>query len=156
VKDALELEERLLSRAEGPEAQDDIDEQQEWGILLGLDVGVASSVLALSAARCVPIARCNGMPGHQESCPIVALYCRPPRVADLLAVAEVVHCGLENGYDGALIAYADDVKTMMEFARELMARRNKLSRIRPPKAEPQPTGEAGSELTQMRLSLVIE
>src|SRR5262245_7331020 len=52
----------------------------------GLDLGVASSVVALSAAGCVPFTSCNAStfePGHSAPFPIVRFYARPA-MADIL------------------------------------------------------------------------
>ncbi len=56
--------------------------------LFGLDIGVASAVIALSAARCIPCSSCNGGAyggSHQERHPVIAFYAE--NRADRAAIA---------------------------------------------------------------------
>jgi hypothetical protein len=84
-----ELETDVIARLEASD-----DSEDEWAAiedelyeepddhLYGLDPGVASTVVALSAARCLPFSSCNaGAFGghHYEIYPIVAFYARPRR-----------------------------------------------------------------------------
>ncbi len=114
---------------EAVKRQDEDEDIAESEAFFGLDAGVASTVLALAAARCIPVSSCNGMPGHQELHPLVAFFCRPTRLPDLLAVADEAQCGLENASMGALVVYAHDVTRMIEFARKLIEHRHSLSKI---------------------------
>ncbi len=130
---ALAEEDLMVSEGsfEAVVRQNEDEDIPESGAFYGLDAGVASTVLALCAARCIPTTSCNGMPGHHESYPVVAFFCRPARLPDLLAVANEVQCGLTNAdFEGSVIVYAQEVTTMMEFARNLIARRHSLSKIR--------------------------
>jgi hypothetical protein len=57
---------------------EELYENESW--LFGLDIGVASTVIALSAARCVPFSSCNGGAyggSHHEFHLVVAFYARP-------------------------------------------------------------------------------
>lgn len=91
-----------------------------WGgPLFGLDLGVASAVIAVSAVRCVPCSSCNaGALGgsHNEAYPCVAFYMRPQLAPGLTACAEKAGVGLSNGWDSSALLYADGVDGMMAFA----------------------------------------
>ncbi len=131
AKEILKFEEETLAKANWDvhKAEDAMSEEDLFEYLYGLDIGVASTVAALSAARCCTISSCNAGLGHQESYPLVAFHCRPFRLLDILSVAEQVDCGLENGPEGNLVVYAESVKTLMEFARTLIARRKTLAKL---------------------------
>ena len=121
---------------------DDDEDDELYEELYGLDLGVASAVLALSAAGCIPFASCNGGPGHLELYPVVVCWARVQRVLDLLEVAEEAGCGLENANDGAVLVYADDVHKMLAFARILIGRRKGLRKIGRPRASKPPHSES--------------
>lgn len=94
--------------------------------LFGLDLGVASTVACLSAARCVPFSSCNaGAFGgrHHESYPVVAFFARPQMLGLLLASAVETEIGFENKDDGCVVAYADDVRKLRRFAESLINKR---------------------------------
>lgn len=135
-----ELETRLIARIEPSD-----DPENEWRVieeelydepdehLYGLDLGVASTVVALSAARCVPFASCNaGAFGgrHQERYPLVAFFARPPMLDLLLDAAAAADAGLEIGDGGGLVAFADDVRSLRSLAAELIARRAAFRAVR--------------------------
>ena len=94
--------------------------------LRGLDLGVASAVVALSAANCAPIASCNGGANHHEDYPCVTFYCPKVRLPDLLKAAELAGCGLESGGDGSAVLYADNVEPLLLFAEKLIEMRDQL------------------------------
>lgn len=78
--------------------------------LYGLDLGVASTVVSLSAARCVPFASCNaGAFGgvHFESYPLVAFYIREEMTTLLLECSEESNTGLNEAADGCVVVYAN-------------------------------------------------
>lgn len=109
-------EEYEIIEEEGAEEPDDI---------FGLDIGVASTVVALSAAGCIPFSSCNaGAFGglHHEWHPVVAFYARPNMVDLLLECAQEAGTGLESNETGELIIYADDIRLMRAFAAALMSR----------------------------------
>ena len=109
AKAALEFESGLLQQ---PAATEDIleeyeDEQYEECLetLLGLDVGVTSSVIALTAGGCVAFSSFNGgVLGNQrhESHPLIAFCANPACVPVLLGCAEAAGTGLENVECGLL------------------------------------------------------
>jgi hypothetical protein len=89
--------------------------------LEGLDLGVAATVIALSAAGCVPFSSCNaGAFGgyHQERYPLVAFYAPRNIVELLVSAATETETGLEGG--DYLVAYTDDIRKLTSFAWALM------------------------------------
>jgi len=89
----------------------------------GLDLGVASAVIALSAVGCVPCASCNaGAFGgsHHEGYPLVVFFARPAASELLLEAAAEAEIGIAGG--DSLVAYADDIRKMMRFASCMRAR----------------------------------
>ncbi len=130
---ALSLERELLRRGAGDlAATEEAVSDEELFDLYGLDIGVASSVAALSAANCAPIASCNGGEGHHECHPVVAFYCRKGRVRDILKAAELADCGLVNGDSGLLVLYAGHVDALMSFAEKLIGMRDSLKPLSRP------------------------
>ena len=127
---ALEMERGILARVAGDlsvaeETMCD-EERFEFG---GLDVGVSSAVVALSAADCAPISSCNGGAGHHEAYACIAFYCRKGRLRDLLKAAELAGCGLESGEAGRVVLYAENVAPLLLFAEKLIEMRNQLERL---------------------------
>jgi hypothetical protein len=99
--------------------------------LLGLDLGVASTVAALSAAKCVPFSSCNGGAfggKHHERYPVVAFYAPVQVVGLLIASAEDTDIGLEGGHH--LDAYANDIRKMRAFAESVIRKRRHFAAIR--------------------------
>ncbi len=127
---AFTLEQRLIARIQSaldPESEyesieDELFENDEG--LWGLDLGVASAVISLSAAKCLPFSSCNaGAFGgtHHETYPTVAFYTRPEMVELLIAAADEAAIGLDgNDY---LVAYANDIRNMLAFAESIIRRR---------------------------------
>jgi len=95
VRRALELESALVGRIEAADdpasAELDFDEVRLQALdlieeLCGLDVGVASAVLAISALGATPVSSCNGGcfgSPHQARHPYVAFYLPKDRAARL-------------------------------------------------------------------------
>jgi hypothetical protein len=84
-----------------------------------LDIGVASTVLCLSAANCTPLTSCNaGAFGgsHQEDYPLVAFFARNRTAEKIVLAAADADLGVRNGPGGCLVAYAQDVRTFRKFA----------------------------------------
>lgn len=109
-----------------------LDEDEDAACLCGLDPGVASCVLALSASRCAPFTSCNGGAfdgGHLESYPLVSFFVRPALLPPLLSCAEQTKVGLID-YGGALQVYARQITQMIAFAEILYGRRRELAAIR--------------------------
>ena len=147
AREILEFEEGVLAQNSWnvDAAQESLEDCESLERLCGLDIGVASTVFALSAAKCAPISSCNGAPGHGEYYPIVVFFSRLPRIADLLESASEAGCGLENSDDGTLVVYAETVKGLLDFARELIARRKTLKSLRKTRKR---------NMRQLKLSLI--
>jgi hypothetical protein len=126
-----ELISKIEAAAEPAEFYSDIEDEGLAGID-GIDVGVASTVFSLSAARCIPFSSCNGgvFGGHHaEVHPVVAFFSRPPIAALLLECAEEAQSGLCNSAD-CLLAYADDIRAMTRFAAAITSRSKAFRKIR--------------------------
>lgn len=141
AKRVFALEGELIVRIEMSEDAvaecDAIEEELSEGDvgLLGLDLGVASTVVCLSAARCLPFSSCNaGAFGgrHSEAYPLIAFFARPQMIDLLLASAIESEIGLENENNnyGCLVAYADDVRKLRRFAESLMSKRSLFRAVR--------------------------
>jgi len=99
--------------------------------LLGLDLGVASSVVALSAARCIPFSSCNGGAfgdHHQEAFPLVSFFVKPAWVSLLLEIATTANVGLYNSGDG-LVVYGE-ILDMLSFAGNMHASRSFFNQLK--------------------------
>ena len=128
---------RLLSTDEPEdelaEIEREAEEADEPYPLMGLDVGVASTVVALSAARCTPVSSCNGGVfgrRHHESHPLVLFCARPAHVPLLLAAAVKADVGLVNADSGYLLVYSGDISKMTAFADELSSARQGFRALR--------------------------
>jgi|GEM_PF-2969690 len=125
VKEAVDYENELISQIDINNRQinyNDVIDYDDTGALFGLDLGVASSVLALLAAGCITISSCNGSSGHTENYPVVIFRSRPNWVYFLLEVAEKTECGLDNAEAGTIVLFANDVHSIIQFAQELVSR----------------------------------
>lgn len=101
--------------------------------LFGMDLGVASSVVALSAAGCIPFSSCNaGAFGgsHAEAYPLIAFYARRKHVNLLIDLAESAAAGLESDSHGFLVVYSNDVRVMRTFATILINARQSFQAVR--------------------------
>jgi hypothetical protein len=138
AKRVFHVETDLVSRIEqsvDPEAEYDAVEEElyETEDLLGLDLGIASSVAALSAARCIPFTSCNGGTfggGHAEAYPLVAFFARAQMVELLLRAAAEADAGLENHDDGCLVMYAGSIRNLRSFAAILIRERKAFGAVR--------------------------
>jgi hypothetical protein len=128
VAEVLDQESELILRIEtslDPEDELELiaDElAEDPGSMMGLDLGVATTAAALSAAGCVPFASCNGGAYgglHHETYPLVMFCARRQAVPHLLAAAERAGVGLESDPSGEVCVYADDIRRMRLFAVEL-------------------------------------
>ena len=141
VNDVLREEHELIARIE---QADDPDEEgkliedeftEDPGGMMGLDIGVASTVAALSAAGCVPFASCNGGAfggPHHESHPLVAFCARREHVPLLLEAAERTGVGMGSDEMGEVMVYADDIRRMPVFAAALLENRHLFNALRFP------------------------
>jgi len=120
-----------IQRADDPDNEWAVIEEEleeDPGMLVLIDLGVASTVAALSAAGCITVASCNGGSygdHHHERYPLVAFYARRQQVPLLIDAAERAGVGLENDPDGALVVYADAIGGMSTFAAAILADRAK-------------------------------
>lgn len=135
ARTVLAYEADLISKIEAADDSDsyfeELGDEGDAGID-GIDLGVASTVFALSAARCVPFSSCNGGAfgdGHAEAHPVVAFFARPLIVKLLLLCAEESNCGLCSRND-FLLAYADDLRVMPRFASAIIRRSREFRAIR--------------------------
>jgi hypothetical protein len=97
------------------------EEWYESFLLPGVDFGIGSTVIALSALGCTPITSCRGnslTDGHRHECPTVCFYATKGLVPLLLQLAGSVGVSLENNSD-MLEIYAADVRSMVAFAKEV-------------------------------------
>jgi hypothetical protein len=133
------FEESLLERLKSTDdlaatldiIKDELYEDDEG--LWGLDIGVASSVIALSAARCIPCTSCNGGcfgDRHHEGYPLVSFYTMPAWIPYLLETAEEAGVGLINEESGSILVYANDISRMMSFASALIARNQEFGNLK--------------------------
>jgi hypothetical protein len=105
---------------------EELDKLHEDGdpVLMGLDIGVASSVVALSAARCIPFSSCNGgsLGGHHhEAFPLVSFFAKVEWISVIVEAAEEANAGVSNS-GNAVVVYAQ-LQDMLTLARGLIARR---------------------------------
>lgn len=140
AKRGYRYETDLVSRLENshdlddeyPSIEDELYEDPDG--IYGLDIGVASTVVALSAARCLPFASCNGGAygggRHHEWHPLVAFFGRPQMAALLLECAEQSGVGICSRPAGDVLVYAADVRDMRSFADALMQRSSQFRRLR--------------------------
>lgn len=125
---ALDLERALVARFEAVDdpavAESDFDELRLQALdpieeLCGLDVGVASAVLAVSALGGIPVSSCNGgcFGGqHQARHPYVAFYLPKDRGARVLDLAEAADIGLFVDQDGIAQIYGRTINDLLRFA----------------------------------------
>ena len=119
---------------------------EEIGAVAQLDVGVASTVAALSATGCIPFTSCSAgafRGWHYEKHPLVVFYARPEAVPLLVQCAQNADVGLENEEEiyNPLIVYSDDIRKMRDFANALSEHSADFRRLRrrgPTEAERQP------------------
>ena len=139
AKRVFDLEGVLIARIENAEDADAeyeaIGEEsyESDDDLLGLDIGVASTVASLSAARCVPCSSCNGGAfggHHREVYPLVAFFARRQMAALLVSSATSAGIGLENDPSGCLVAYSDDIRRLRVFAASLIEQRRLFEAVR--------------------------
>jgi len=141
---------RRIERADDAgQACDRIDEElyeRDDDGLFCLDIGVAATVVCLSAGKCVPFYSCNaGVFGgqHHAAYPQVAFFARVEMVDLLLVAAGVAEIGLHMGAAGDLVAYANDIRNMRRFAAALLGRSsfNLLQRTKHPAIPEQNSGQ---------------
>ena len=132
VAQALDRERELVARllrADDIDAEAEALEEERLEAfddpLCGLDVGVASATLALSAMGCTPASSCNGgMLGgfHNASHPVVGFYLTVGAARGALAAARTAEAGLILDADGRTRLYAAQVEPMVRFAEAALQR----------------------------------
>lgn len=128
--EGLEDDEARSELIEAWESYDDPD--VDIFALMGLDIGVASVVVALSASGCAPCTSCNGGAfgdGHHESHPLVVFFCRQALAPLLLECAEETDVGLV-GAEGGLMVYSRTIGAMRAFGAALHRRRDEIHVIK--------------------------
>jgi hypothetical protein len=122
-----------IEKAENAENEYSLIEEESYESevdLYGLDIGVASTVVALSAARCVPFSSCNaGAFGgtHHENHPVIAFYAKPKTADLLLVIATEVNVGIENGAYGCVVVFSNDIRKFPRFADAMIRRRREFN-----------------------------
>lgn len=127
--DGLPDDEARIALMEELENEEDID--ADIFTLMGLDPGVASVVIALSAAGCAPFTSCNGGAfggRHHEYYPLVVFFSRPALAPLLLACAEEADVGLIERE--GVVVYARTIGAMMKFGAALHRRRDEIGRLK--------------------------
>lgn len=144
VKRTLELEHSMIAKfLAAPDFDKAVDEYEaeqeahlesgEIGDLDGFDLGLASSVWAISAARCIPFSSCNaGTFGgrHHEGYPLVSFYIRRVMADVFLDAAAEANAGLHLHEGGFAVLYGQSVDPLMQFAEGLWRRRKIIDAIR--------------------------
>lgn len=143
LKEELQLLERLLTQ-DDPEGayEEEVEESDEPWPLYGLDVGVASTVVALSAAGCTPATSCHGGAlgrPHLECHPLAVFCAKPEQLALLLRATEAADVGLTNIQGGYLLVYSGDLRKMMDFANRLGALRYEFDALSNGNSRPAPS-----------------
>lgn len=131
VSAMAKLEGRLMARIESAPCPSDesvavLDELEtategDEYPLLGLDLGVAAAVLAISAAGQIPVLSCNGGAfggAHRGEHPYVAFHAQPEAIAQIMACARAVGAGLSDR-DGLAVVYGRTIGVLRTFALEM-------------------------------------
>lgn len=120
-----EFFDRLAAAADLDEEAELIDEEREEADfpdddLWGLDVGVISATLALSALGATPVSSCNagGFGGHHVAAfPHVAFFLPRSAASEVLAIAEAADVGLDVVEGGIARLYGRTDFDLHRFAR---------------------------------------
>lgn len=116
-RETRELDRVAMNRLRCAGCEDGCDECEVE--IDGLELGVASVVVALSVIGCIPYTSCNGglLGGaHAAEVCIVGFYMRPAHVSQVKAAAGQARVGLTNDRCGGFYVLADDPRAMMAFA----------------------------------------
>lgn len=139
VAPLIESEKKFAIRAAECEDYDEIEEELYENTnyyyhecFFGLDPGVASSVVALSAFGCIPFTSCNaGAFGgnHPETIPLVGFFARPEHIPQLLEAARECQVGLVNDRSdaGAVVLFAENVAALQTFASYVATRHREMA-----------------------------
>lgn len=146
VRLCIAFEERwiaLASRAQSPDefdalldaiGEDDEDEQLDLAeTCAGVDVGVASLALALSAAGAVTASSCRGHPRLPGTVPGVAFVCERSRLVLLASVIGAGPYRLDDGaQDGLIWLVCPSVVEAITLAKTLVDRSGDFEALAPP------------------------
>jgi hypothetical protein len=91
-------------------------------LMLGLDPGVASTVVALAAVGCPPMSSCSGEPGHHEEHPLVVFWCPEERYEQVARAAAGSGATLKGHHPAPGLMVASprgDLDTIRAFAESL-------------------------------------
>jgi hypothetical protein len=106
------------------EDPEDDETLEAFEFLFGLDPGIATSVLAISAAGAAPLTSCRGGPGHYEQHPLVGFWAERETWERIRAAAiqAEIQCGA-SGYNSLMVwvETPEEIQKMREFAKILMA-----------------------------------
>lgn len=120
LNDERELLSEVINNGTEDDLNDLVDYETWIEICEGLDLGVASAVVALSAAGCIPLASCNGSAGHAELCPVIVFRCPQHFIPTLLRIASDAGCRLQNAEEGAIALFSNDIKHFLGFAERMI------------------------------------
>jgi hypothetical protein len=118
LENAVDLEKESIAISDGLFECD-------YSPLQGLDLGVAGTVLTLSAMGCYTIASCNGGcfgDFHHEKYPLVVFFAKGDDRDILLCAAERSGIGISNK-NGNLLVWANDIWHMHRFAKAIFSLR---------------------------------
>lgn len=130
IREVMAAPDPVLAMVElGARIEEELDEGGDHP-LFGLDLGVASATLSLSAVGCVTFASCNGggfgEGRHLESYPLIAFYMRSRVAAIIAECAALANVGLAMHNDGSLQVYADRATDLYAFAKQVYNRRSRI------------------------------
>ena len=111
------------------------DPEEEAFFTYGIDLGVASAVLALNAAGCVTTTSCRGGPGHQVAHPLIRVWADRLRGEILTNAARAAGCGLRVDEEGHATIEAPSVTETIGLGAALLERRLLFEALPPISAE---------------------
>lgn len=123
----FEEEPELLARLEaGEDLYDDTFAYET--LVLGLEPGVASTVVALAALGCPPMTSCAGGPGHREEHPLVVFWCPEEKLEVVAHAAKNAGATVEGHLHPGLMVFAEAGR--LDLMRAFAARLSELRQQR--------------------------
>lgn len=95
----------------------------------GLDFGIASVVLSLSAVGCRTFWSCNGSESHDEEVPLVDFFCDVEKTDLLKKAAELSGCVFQDGNDRSKEVYGTTLRSILKFAELLIKSEGCIERL---------------------------
>jgi hypothetical protein len=141
---------RIIDHEFASQCEDDDDDDGLLSDYVTFDVGVISAATALSAAGCVTTTSCRGHETRGEPNPLVRFTSDQQRLQAVRSAASSAGCGLLLDSEGMLQLYAPDVMCMIEFAREMLARRQQFSAVTTQVAVQRPDRYVGDFFADVR------